>query len=234
MNNNKASHHGRQGFPGKEKAQLQSNVVLREDVYPNYIKQILLTPVNKNYIVFKNISFQLRSIKKDFSWLTDQVKIYRTTYNGIVTGKDNISMELIYRMAYQFKSHGARIQSPKSLMNPRNIALKYFDMVKNNIHYLKTRYCITTGELVEGTGIDRGNMSLLLRNISVNPRHETLLSVFNFYRSKGIYLETPLDLIYFPEWGETQSTYEKYHRKKSRYENFKGWVKISPENRRVT
>jgi hypothetical protein len=182
------------------------------NINPCYIKHYEITPQNKNYYVFKYITRNLDKIDKDMNWLLTQVGIKPSEFKMVINGRQNIGMENLYNMAVVFKNMKTGIITPKQLMNMRNISLKYFKDVRNNIRYLKNKYSITNAEIIENTGIHGGNLSLLLRNKFLNPQHNTLSVLYKFFLYKGIYLESPLDLIYFPKWGEDETTYQKYHR----------------------
>jgi hypothetical protein len=166
----------------------------------NYKSYIEITPENKNFEVLRKMDAILKKEGKTFAWLFDRLDLANHSLKSYLSGKEHISLKTIELIAEELREY---INSPKELMNETFPILKLGRNFKLNIKELRNKYYITNSQLILGTGIDKGNLSCILNGKVTQLRPETLLAIFDFFKEKGVPLNSVLDLIYYPNWNES-------------------------------
>ncbi|MBA3987313.1 MAG: helix-turn-helix transcriptional regulator [Flavobacteriales bacterium] len=165
----------------------------------NYKSFIEITAKNINFEVIGKIDDALNRSNKDWGWLFERVDIPMATMKSYLSGQFNFSLKSIESIANNLRGF---INNPRELMN-ENIPILRFGTFKLNIKEIRNKYNITSTEIIVKTGIDKGCISNVISGKTTQIRAYTLLALFKFFKEKGVPLKTPLDLVYFPSWGET-------------------------------
>lgn len=168
---------------------------------PNYSSEIGVTEVNKNYETISSIDSILKKANKDWRWLMEYTykDISLNRYKTYFSGQENISLRVIEIIAISLSDF---IDSPRDLMKESCAILKLGKCFKLNIKEICSTYHITQGDIVMGTGIDRGTVHNIVNSKTTQIREDRMEHLYNFFVSKGVPLKSVLDLIYFPYWNE--------------------------------
>ena len=164
----------------------------------NYKSFIEITTANVNYEVIEKIDDALNRSNRDWAWLLEKVDIPYHNIKTYLSGQNNFSLKSIENIANNLKDY---INSPKELMNDKIPVLR-LGTCKLNIKEIRNKYKITNTEIIIKAGIEKGNLSNIISGKIIQVRAYTLNALFEFFKEKGVPLKTPLDLIYFPSWGE--------------------------------
>jgi hypothetical protein len=166
---------------------------------PSYksITEIKLS--NINYSQLCVIDDVLKKANKNWDWLQSNVWITRTALEGYLTGKFHLSLRAVENISLLLVEY---VQSPKIFMDSNAPSLHGGKLLKLNIAAIIKRYNITRTELILGTNIDKGTISMVVQNKTTRLRADRLKKLYDFFKERGIPLNSPLDLLYFPDWGE--------------------------------
>lgn len=165
----------------------------------NYNILIEISPNHKNYHVFKNIGYFLNKTNNTWEWLLTKANIQETTMKSYFSGREYITMKTIEKIVFAFDGI---INSPRKLMNLEYPVLKGGSDFKLNIYEIMNKYRINRGDLSLATGIDNGLISNYFNGVIKQIRIETIIKIFNYFKTKGVPLNNHADLIYFPNHGE--------------------------------
>lgn len=166
---------------------------------PNYSSNIEISVVNKNFKILSKIDNVLKSNNQNWNWLIENTGISFNTFKTYFSGGENISLYAIEIISIVLDKY---INSPKDLMDENKPVLKLGRDFNLNIKEICQKYKITHGDIIIGTGIDRGAISMIVNSKTKQIREDRILILFDFFNSKGVPLKSALDLIYFPCWNE--------------------------------
>lgn len=176
------------------------NQILIERYRTPYFRSVIeILPNNKSYIVFKKIEKILKAENKQWNWLFKRLDISEATLKTYFSGRDNISLMSIEKIAEVLKPY---IHSPRDLMNDEMPILRLGKHFKLNVKFIIQKYGITQGEIARFTDIEKSSVSLMARDRLTQLGPDRLFILYQYLRTRGVPLRSPLDLIYFPEWGE--------------------------------
>jgi hypothetical protein len=180
------------------------------------IKRTEILSNNSNYKCFLIIQKHLQKIDKDLLWLANSLdqaqgnSIHRQLWHQYLYGKEPFSIQSIIIISKFLRISGCKIITPKQFIPDEyfSLSIRSYGLL-NNIRYLMTITDTSLKEIAVETGIDKGNLSLLVRN-KVGTSLKNINLIYRFFKLiKGLEIFTPLDILYFKEWGETEFSYLK-------------------------
>lgn len=164
--------------------------------------------INNDFLISK-LNAYLTTINKDTNFLLEKCGIDIVTYRNWVNNHKSISLDFLNMIALFLKSYQCNIYSPKQLMNDdMSFDVSGQKSVRTNIRYLVNLYAIDSTQIYEGKfGLAKNTVSRILRGVN-EPSFDVLINFFNFLKTKkAMNLQSHLDLIYFPSWGENEKSY---------------------------
>lgn len=172
-------------------------IILNENF--NYDSVIEIKKENKNYNQLKLLNNILIDNNLNWKWLFEKIKVSERQFHTYISGKESLSLLIIEKIAFELIDY---VNSPKVLMNENYPKLKLGKHFKLNIVEIMKKYQIHNCELLLGVNIDKGSLSYIKSNKTTQLRADRLIEFFEYFKSRGVPLNTPLDLIYFPLWDE--------------------------------
>ena len=166
---------------------------------PNYRSYIEISTKNVNYNQLCYLNNLLRRNNLKWKWLIANCGIDMRVFNQYCAGIEPISLSSIIKISHLLKDY---IKNPKELMNRDIPTLKGNNDFRLNFKDILDKYNISKSELIHYTYIDKGSYSRIMRGLQSQLHFDSLKSVFDFFKYKGVPLDSILDLIYFPGWGE--------------------------------
>lgn len=173
-------------------------------------KVIYIERSNPNYQIFKNLEYHLKRMNKDLLWLMEATDLPISCYYTYLKGTEDFSINSINEICKTINQNGGKIISPKQLLPPditeKDIRLTP-PIIHNNIRYLMTITNTKLREIELETGLEDSVLSRPIRNLG-GTNFKTYRLIFRFFKVvKKVDLYSPLDLIFFPEWGEKDYSY---------------------------
>lgn len=151
---------------------------------------------------YQNVSQSLRAIGKDWEWLQAALEISQSTVNGWRNGHKRPGLNSVDKIARFLNNNRVFLFSPRDLLESDYVYGQGSEATcaRFDFEAVARQLMINEDQLLD-SGFPKSSLSRIKRE-KIVPSAKNMARIIAFIERKKKIHYNPLDLIYFPKWGE--------------------------------